>query len=159
MGIRKRLLVLAVVAIVVTLPAVAKRSDGSGLGFDPKADPVKQVKAAVAKASADGKHILLEVGGAWCSWCHKLDAFLAENDAVRGALASRFVVVKVNVSPENENVEFMSGYPEVRGYPHIFVLDSDGSLLHSQETGALESGETYDATRWLAFIEEWGGGS
>jgi thioredoxin-related protein len=159
MGIRKRLLVLAVVVSVAFLPAFAKRGDGSGLGFDPKADAVKQVKAAVAKASAENKHILLEVGGAWCSWCHKLEAFLGESNGIREALDAAFVVVKINVSPENENVEFMSAYPEVRGYPHIFVLDSDGTFLHSQETGALESGETYDAARWREFIDAWGGGS
>jgi len=157
MGIRKRLLVLVVVALVATLPSFAKRGDGSGLGFEPKANAVKQVEAAVSKAG--NKRILLEVGGAWCSWCHKLEAFLGENSEVREALAAGFVVVKINVSPENENVEFMSNYPEVRGYPHLFVLDSDGSFLHSQETGALEVGETYDPARWLEFIQEWGGGS
>ena len=159
MGIVKRLLVVALVASIATFPALAKRSDGSGLGFDPKADAVKQVKAAVAKATPGNKRILLEIGGAWCSWCHKLEAFLAESDEVRNALADRFVVVKINVSPENENTEFMSDFPEVRGYPHLFVLESDGSFLHSQETGALESGESYDAARWLEFIEKWGGGS
>lgn len=159
MGIGKRLLVVALVVSTVTLPVLAKRGDGRGLGFDPKANAAKQVEAAVAEAGPGNKHILLEVGGVWCSWCHKLDTFLTENDAVRQALAARFVVVKINVSPENENTAFMSNYPEVRGYPHLFVLDSDGSFLHSQETGSLESGESYDAARWLAFIEEWGGGS
>lgn len=159
MGIRNKLLALAFVMLVAALPALAKRGDGSGLGFDPKADAGEQVQAAVAKASAGNKRILLEVGGAWCSWCHKLEAFLGESNGVREALAARFVVVKINVSPENENTEFMSQYPEVRGYPHLLVLDSDGSFLHSQETGVLESGESYDAARWLEFIEEWGGGS
>ena len=159
MGNRIRLaasILVALFTLATTLPVLAKPGP---LGYDMKADPKKDLAAAVARASAENRHILLEIGGEWCSWCHRLEKFMTANAEVKSALAAKFVVVKVNVSPENENAAFLADYPDIFGYPHLFVLDGDGSLLHSQETGALESGESYDAGRWLEFIERWGGGS
>ena len=62
--------------------------------------------------------------------------------------------MKVNFSPENENKELLSKYPQIPGYPHIFVLDSGGNLLHSQFTGDLEemsllAGESVGQTKRL----------
>ena len=42
------------------------------------------------------------------------------------------------MSEENENKEFLSKYPEIKAYPHLFILEKDGSLLHSQNTEELE---------------------
>ena len=39
------------------------------------------------------------------------------------------------------------------GYPHLFVLDANGKLLHSQNTGELEAGKSYDKGRFLAFVK------
>jgi hypothetical protein len=43
----------------------------------------------------------------------------------------------------------------VSGYPHLFVLESDGSLVHSQETGALEKGKGHDPDKVMAFLKKW----
>ena len=51
--------------------------------------------------------------------------------------------LKVNFSPENQNRSFLRRYPRIPGYPHIFVLESDGRFLHSQGTAELESGRSY----------------
>jgi hypothetical protein len=61
----------------------------------------------------------------------------------------------VNYSPENENKAVLSHYPEVKGYPHIFVLDEDGKLLHSQDTSELELGKSYDPEKFFAFLRKW----
>ena len=68
------------------------------------------------------------------------------------------LVVKVNFSKENENEKVLSAYPKIEGYPHLFVLDSDGKLLHSQDTGALESGKHHDHDKVLAFLKRWAPG-
>ncbi len=44
------------------------------------------------------------------------------------------------------------------GYPHLFVLDSDGAFLHSQSTGPLEEGRSYDKAKLMGFLKEWGVG-
>jgi hypothetical protein len=63
--------------------------------------------------------------------------------------------MKVNYSEDNENKAFLSQFPEVKGYPHLFVLDAEGGLLHSQFTGELEQGKGYDRAKFLAFMKEW----
>ena len=40
-------------------------------------------------------------------------------------------------------------------YPHLFVLDRDGTLLQSQDTSPLESGPSYDLARMTAFLNKW----
>ena len=50
----------------------------------------------------------------------------------------------------------LSRYPEVAGYPHFFVLDGQGKLLHSQDTAKLEKGKSYHARRFKRFLTRWG---
>jgi hypothetical protein len=63
--------------------------------------------------------------------------------------------VKVNFSEENKNEKVLSRYPKIEGYPHIFVLEKNGKLLHSQDTGLLESGDHHDHDKVLAFLKKW----
>jgi thioredoxin-related protein len=123
--------------------------------YDPTRDAAKDIDAAVAEAARSGKRVLLEVGGEWCIWCHRLDAFWQENPDLAELLEKNFVMVKINFSPDNENKEVLSRYPEIPGYPHFFVLDADGSLLHSQDTGQLETGDHHDREKVLGFLEKW----
>ena len=66
-----------------------------------------------------------------------------------------YVLVKVNYSSENENATFLSQYPAIPGYPHIFVLDSDGRFLHSPDTAELEEGDSYNLEKFAVFLQEW----
>ena len=123
--------------------------------FDPQRNPSADVKAAVKKATKNHKRILLDVGGEWCIWCHRLDKFIEENAEVRTYLNKNFIVIKVNVSEENKNEKFLSQFSKVPGYPHFFVLDTDGKFLHSQGTGELEKDKSYSAELILSFLKEW----
>jgi thiol:disulfide interchange protein len=123
--------------------------------FDPTRDPAKDVAAAVAQAKAKGKRVLVDVGGEWCKWCHILDRFFESHPDLDAQRERGFVLVKVNWSPENKNAAFLSRWPAVKGYPHLFVLDGDGKLLHSQDTGLLEAGADYDLAKVDAFLRKW----
>lgn len=123
--------------------------------FDPNRDAVKDIAAGCAKAKKEGKRVILDVGGEWCPWCHKLDAMFHDNKTVADFLKANYVVVKVNFSQENENKEVLSKYPKIEGYPHLFVLDGDGKLLHSQDTGKLETGDHHDEEKVMTFLKKW----
>ena len=123
--------------------------------YDPARDAAKDIDDAVAEAARSGKRVLLEVGGEWCVWCHILDAFWQQHADVAEFREANYVMVKVNFSPDNENKEVLSRYPEIPGYPHFFVLGPDGSLLHSQGTGELEQGDHHDREKVMAFLQEW----
>ena len=49
----------------------------------------------------------------------------------------------------------LSRYPKIPGYPHIFVLDESGRLLHSQDTLPLEDRATYKEVAFLEFLTAW----
>ena len=120
--------------------------------FDPKRDPAADLAAALEMAKAGGKRVIVDVGGEWCSWCHILDRFFAGNAELDALRRSRYVWLKVNWSRENENRAFLARWPKVAGYPHLFVLDADGKLVHSQDTGVLERGKGYDEVKMRAFL-------
>ena len=123
--------------------------------YDPKRDPERDIQDAVTEAGRTGKRILLEVGGEWCSWCHIMDRYFDENPKLLDLREKNFVMVKINFSHENENKRLLSRYPAIPGYPHIFVLDTNGKLLHSQDTSKLESGKSYDLEKFLSFLKKW----
>jgi len=152
-------LVLAGLTACSALPATAEDKAKSSLyvvdTYDPERNADKDVKEAVSKAKAGRKHVLLEVGGEWCGWCHLMNKYFKENDNVAESLAKNYLIVKINYSKENENKEFLGKYPPIKGYPHIFVLDSDGKLLHSQNTAELEEGKGYNEAAVLEFLDKW----
>jgi len=123
--------------------------------FDPARDPANDLQVAIAAAKREDKRIILDVGGDWCGWCRRLDALVDGDAGIRAFRDSHFVWMKVNYSEENENRGFLSRFPQAKGYPHLFVLDSDGELLHSQFTGVLEQGKGYDRDKLIAFLKRW----
>ncbi len=123
--------------------------------FDPKRDAAKDLALAVSLAKAQGKRVMVDVGGEWCSWCHLLDNFVTTDPEVKALLDKSFVWVKVNYSPENKNTELLSQWPTIKGYPFLFVLDKQGALVTAQGTGELEAGKGYDKNKVLAFLNKY----
>lgn len=123
--------------------------------YDEARDPAVDLQATVERAQAEGKRILLEVGGVWCGWCKLLDGYIHDHSSVSDKLEAGFLIMKVNWSQGNRNEAFLGQYPSIRGYPHIFVLEKDGTFLHSQNTGDLEEGRSYNEQVLLAFLDDW----
>ncbi|MGD0590961.1 MAG: thioredoxin family protein [Bacteroidota bacterium] len=128
--------------------------------FDPARDAQKDIQDAIVLAKKSNKRILLDIGGEWCIWCHRLDSLFIQNKDLENYLNKHYVVVKINVSKENENQGVLSKYPKVAGYPHIFILNKNGQLIHSQDTGELEYPKDYpykghDKTKVFAFLKKW----
>lgn len=122
--------------------------------FDPKRDAHEDVAAAVARARVEGKLVIVDVGGEWCSWCHVMDRFIESNPDLRAAINADFVWIKVNYSPANKNEGLLSKWPKVAGYPHLFVLDASGVVVRSQRTSELESGSNYDKNKFMSFLAQ-----
>ena len=124
-------------------------------GYDKTRDPAADLKAAVAQAKQENKRILLEVGGEWCVFCRLLNKVIHDDERLTRRLHDSFVVVKVNFSPDVRNEVFLSQYPKIPSYPHLFLLESDGSLLLSHNPDAFMSGDGYVPDLILAFLEKW----
>ena len=150
------------VLMVAIAPSVITRGAAQGpskyvpvANYDPKRNADQDIRDAIEEAKRTHRRILLEVGGEWCVWCHRLDDFFAAHPDLTSLRDKNFVTVKINFSDENPNKEVLSRYGEIPGYPHIFVLDSDGKYLHSQNTSPLESQKSYSLERLTSFLSYW----
>ena len=123
--------------------------------YDEQRDPFADAKAAIKLAQSSQRNVLIEIGGNWCSWCKKMDAFLEDNPEVYRQLHSKFVLLKINVSDSNDNEAFMSALPPVLGYPHMYVSTASGKMILSKDTAELLQDGEYSARRWLEFIDTW----
>jgi thioredoxin-related protein len=123
--------------------------------YDPKRDAAQDIRDAAVEAKRTNRRVLLEVGGEWCSWCHHMDDFFAAHSDLTSLRDKSFITVKINFSEENPNKEVLGQYPAIEGYPHLFVLASDGTIVHSQDTGALEEGKSYNLDRFTTFLAYW----
>jgi thioredoxin-related protein len=141
--------------LIAAISAFTQINSDSTIKFDPAANPFIDLKAAVSSATESNKNIILDVGGEWCIWCHRIDAFMHGTEEINSLLEENFILLKINFSKENKNEKFLSQYPVIEGYPHFFVLDSDGKLLHSQNTGDLEKDKDYDKNKFLDFLNKW----
>ncbi|MDA1315671.1 MAG: thioredoxin family protein [Acidobacteria bacterium] len=148
------LLVLYSAALTAS-PASPQTSYVAVTEFDPARDAATDVQRALVEAKRTERNVLLDVGGKWCIWCRFMDEFFEADPAILKLREDNYVTVKVNFSPENKNEELLSRYPEIPGYPHLFVLDAQGQLLHSQSTEELEAGKSYDVERFTAFLKKW----
>ena len=126
--------------------------------FDPLRDGAADVAYATSLAKQQGKRVIVDVGGEWCVWCHIMDRFIAPNPEIRALIDTHYIWLKVNFSKENENAALLGRWPKVEGYPHLFVLDASGKLLHSQDTGKLEAGKSYDKQKFIDMLRKWAPG-
>ena len=132
----------------LALPAFSKE-------YSPQRDPFKDAVAAIKLAKDTHRNVLIEVGGTWCTWCHKMDSFLADNPAIYRQLHSKFVLLKISVSDENDNEAFMKSLPPVLGYPHMYVSTPEGKMILSKDTAELLENGEYSKQHWLTFINDW----
>jgi len=135
-------------------PAAVAALDGP---FDPAREPEADLQLAMEEARRSGRRIMLDVGGEGCSRCHRLDAFLRDDPEMLELRDAGYVWMKVNSSEDNDNAPFLARFPDIKAYPHLFVLDADGKLLHSQSIGELEleQDEGYDRDKFDAFLRAW----
>lgn len=156
-----RIVVACLICAACAAPAFAQSSAPDAVGyvpvteFDPGRDAERDIRDAIAEAGRSGRRVLLDVGGSWCVWCRRLDTLFVTDQDIASFRDRNFVSVKVNYSKENKNEKVLSRYPRIQGYPHLFVLDADGTLLRSQGTAELELGKGHDPGKVMAFLKAW----
>lgn len=152
-------LTVLVIVVMLSINSFSQQSESSTrserIKFDPNRDAAKDIEDAINQAKKENKRILLDVGGEWCIWCHRLDELFETNKDISDFLKENYILVKVNYSKENKNETVLSKYPPVDGYPHFFVLDKNGKLIHSQNTGELEADKGHDKQKVFNFLKKY----
>jgi thiol:disulfide interchange protein len=125
--------------------------------YDETTDPATDIAAALKKAKAEHKRVIVDFGGDWCGDCQVLDLYFHEapNEAL---LAQNFVVVHVFIDRKMDNhrdIPVKYGVPINKGVPALAVLDAQGKLLHAQTAGEFENMRNMDSASVTDFLNRW----
>jgi len=125
--------------------------------YNPGANAKEDISQAVTKAKAEGKHVLIQVGGNWCGWCILFHGFINDDPEIKKFIEENYVFTLLNMSVENKNTELLREYknPGRLGYPVFLILDAKGDLIHTQDSGLLEEGKGYNKGKVMGFLRNW----
>jgi thioredoxin-related protein len=125
--------------------------------YNPEADVSSDISQALIRAKAENKHLFLQVGGNWCSWCLKFHKLCTEDAEINAIMTKGFIPILVNYSKENRNYAMLKklDYPQRFGFPVFVILDSNGKRIHTQNSGYLEDGDGYSKKKVLDFLSQW----
>lgn len=125
--------------------------------YNPEADGKQQLAQALVLADSLEKQVFIQVGGNWCPWCLKFNRFCIENKTIDTLLQNNYVVVHLNFSTENKNLDVLKtlDYPQRFGFPVIVILDSKGKRIHTQDSALLEKEGSYDLAKVENFLKNW----
>lgn len=125
--------------------------------YDPDRNAFEDLHAAVAKAGAERKHVLVLIGGNWCEWCYLLHDEIETRPEIQKAIEESYVLVRISWERDrrNERVMKLLDEPWRFGFPVLVVLDGDGKRLHTQDSGQLSTGDHHDLRRVLRFLKMW----
>lgn len=150
----KKIIVIAF-CLITTISNAQTESDKL---YHPDADATKDIAAAVKKAKAEHKYVLLQAGGNWCSWCIEFARFAKADAKIDSVLNASFVWYHLNYSKENENKAVFAKYDYAQrfGFPVFIILNEKGERIHTQNSEYLEDGKkSYDQRKVQAFLEMW----
>jgi thioredoxin-related protein len=125
--------------------------------YRPEADAKAELKDAILNAKAEKKHVLIQIGGNWCPWCIKFHQFATTEPKVDSIIKADYVNLLLNYSRENKNLDILESFqfPQRFGFPVFVVLDGDGKLLHTQDSGLLELDKGYSVKKVSTFLKNW----
>lgn len=133
--------------------------------YNEEINPIEQIDQAVAKAKAEGKFVVCQVGGNWCPWCLKFADFIANDTAISKVIDENFEYIHVNYNPRKSQVpeQVEQGKALMKrldnagrfGFPVFVILDEEGKILHIQDSSFLEEGEGYNQEKVLRFFKNW----
>ncbi|MEX2217952.1 MAG: thioredoxin family protein [Phycisphaerales bacterium] len=109
--------------------------------YSETADARGAVAAALDKARAENRRVLIQWGANWCGWCHLLHEACAKDVGLRAKLRDEYDVVLIDVGRFNTNMELAEKFGaklKESGIPYLTVLSAEGKVLANQETGSLE---------------------
>lgn len=154
---KNRLLTNLLISIILVISNNILNAQETKKLYDPSLDGVKQIKESVAKAYAEGKHVLIQFGGNWCGWCIKFDAFCKADTAISAIISKNYIPVKLNYDPSNKNdaANAYLGNPTRFGFPVFIILDGKGKVIHIQDSGLLEEGSGYSKQKVIGFFRNW----
>jgi thiol:disulfide interchange protein len=144
--------------VVPPAPPVSASPAELPRAYDPKADASAEIAAALAKARADGRPVLLDFGARWCPECADLH-HIFRHDAVR-PLLDGYRVVTIDVGRIDRNLGLARKYGvELKrtGIPALVVLSPEGEVrvAGNESLYPASSREVLLLENVAAFLRRW----
>jgi len=162
-SIMKQFIISSLLAVIFTLTVNAQTALKKVYNDD--INPLEQIDQAVAKAKAEGKFVICQVGGNWCPWCLKFADFITNDSTISQIINDNFVYIHVSYNPRKSQSEekIAQGKALMKrlnnagrfGYPVLVVINTEGAVIHLQDSGLLEEGEGYNQEKVLQFFKKW----
>lgn len=123
--------------------------------YDEKADAQELIAKAVRRAQRDHKQVLIEWGGNWCGWCHLLHDCFTQVPDVAKIVQEEYELVLIDSNSNSNLLKQYAGNHQVKGFPHLTIVDAQGKVLTNQDTEPLEKGKGHDPQSVTKFLSEW----
>jgi len=126
--------------------------------YHPEANATADIEAAIQKAKAEHKYVLLQGGGNWCKWCIEFHSVCTTDKYLDSLINENFVWYHLNYSKENKNLDILKqyDYPQRFGFPVFIILNENGERIHTQNSEYLEDGDkSYDKKKVAEFLKAW----
>jgi thiol-disulfide isomerase/thioredoxin len=147
---------LAAPAPAMAIQSLAQLPTPLPLPYDEAADAKAEVKAALAKARASHRLLLIDLGGNWCPDCRLLAALMRQPELAR-FVDAHYVVVTVDVGRINRNLDIPArfGIGQVTGVPSLLIVDGAGKLLDKGRTAALADARHMSPQALADWLAQW----
>jgi len=154
-----RVFAIAAFSVVLSVPSVslAQRPVRTQHIYSETANPRADIAAALKKAKAEHKNVILDFGGDWCGDCQVLYYYFHKSPNVE-RLQKNFVLVPVWIGRMDKNIDLAAKYgvPIKRGVPALAVLDGKtGKVLYSQANGEFADMRHMDEKFATDFLDRW----
>lgn len=149
----KKLIITFVVLVAATMCAEAQLKKV----YNEQINPMEQIDDALKQAKETNRFVICQVGGNWCPWCLRFADFVSTNEEVKPVVEKNFVFIHVNYARQGAPAELIKrlGNPGRFGFPVFVVLNTDGSVLHIQDSSFLEEDKGYSVKKTLRFFNAW----
>lgn len=128
------------------------------LPYDEAADADAAVAAAMKRAKASKKLLLIDLGGNWCLDCRIL-AGVVEIPALHAFVAKHYELVTVDVGRFDRNLQIPARYgitQRLEGVPALLVVNPrTNKLLNPGKTSALADARSMSAQALADWLAQW----
>lgn len=124
--------------------------------YNENADAEADLAAAIKKAKAHKKLVLIDLGGNWCGDC-RVFAGVIEQPDVKRWVDKHYEVVAIDVGRYTKNMQIPARYgvDKLKGVPSFLVIDTKGKLVNDGAFFALTDARHMTPQSIVDWLAQW----
>ena len=124
--------------------------------YDEDANAEAGLAAAIKKAKAHKKLVLIDLGGNWCGDC-RVFAGVIEQPDVKRWVDKHYEVVAIDVGRYTKNMQIPARYgvDKLKGVPSFLVVDTKGKLVNDGAFFALTDARHMTPQSIVDWLAQW----